>query len=257
MLTDEHNPFQVKPRRYTLTPQDFASMSTSAIGQRFLNLFSDERERARAIHDFIRQYILYGFCLQFDNTPSSYTLKRRLGHGTAQTHLFVTLLRAADIEAYPHFVILRKDLYHSLLPKHLYDRLPDLMSHAYTEVKIKNVWCRLDSYVMDDQLIKFAKNRLIQSDWETGYGVHVRATNFWDGKSDAFCQIMDPDHPLEDHGRYDSVKAYLRSRHYPHRFFGISMSRWFQLGFPAHMLQWMKETNERIDRIRHNQVVRD
>ena len=249
-------PFQVKPRKYTLTPQDFASLSPTAIGQRFKSLFTDERERARAIHDFIREHILFGYCLQYDNTPSHYTLKRRLGHGTAQTRLFITLLHAADIEAHAHFVIMRKDFLNQLLPSQLYERVPDLISHAYTEVKVKNVWCRLDSYVMDDQLIKFAKNRLIQSSWESGYGVHVRATNFWDGKSDAFCQLMDPDHPIEDHGRQDSINSYLRSPRYPHRFFGISFSRWFQLGFPSQMPQWMRETNERIDRIRHNQVIR-
>ncbi|MEJ2755177.1 MAG: transglutaminase-like domain-containing protein [Gammaproteobacteria bacterium] len=250
------DPFQVKPRRYTLTPQDFASLSVTAIGQRFKSLFADEQERARAIHDFVRQHILFGFCLQFDSTPTSYTLKRRLGHGTAQTNLFITLLRAADIEAYAHFVIIRKDLLYQLLPKHFYERVPDRISHAYAEVNVKNVWCRLDSYIMDDQLIKFAKNRLIQSSWEAGYGVHVRATNFWDGKSDAFCQLVDPDHPIEDHGRQENIKSYFRSQQYPHRFFGISYSRWFQLGFQSQMPQWMKETNERIDRIRHNQVIR-
>jgi len=253
MLPDD--PFEVKPRRYSLTPQDFASMSIPAMGQKFKRLFSDQRERARSIHDFVRAHILFGFNLQFDATPASYTVKRRLGHNISQTRLFVRLLRAADIEAYPHFVLTRKDVYRGLFPNHLYPKVPDLISHAYTEVKVKNRWCKLDSYTIDDQLIKYAKNKLIESDWETGFGVHVRATNFWDGKTDAFCQLIDPYHPIEDHGRFDSVKAYMRSKHYPHRFFGISFSRWFMLGFPAHMPQWMRQTNERIDRIRHNQNV--
>ncbi len=248
------DPTKYQPTR--LRPFDFDKLDPKHMSEKFHTHYPNERTKARAIHDFVKDHILYGFTPYIDGASTNYTLHHKIGHAHPKAQVFITLLRACGFEAFPHFYLIRKTLYEGLIPNNVYAKIPDILSHVCTKVKVAGLWCTLDSYVMDDQLIKYAKNKLIKKGWEEGYGVQALSSNFWDGKSNAFSQLTNPTYATEDHGQFETFKSYYRSKHYPHKFLSIRYSTWFKTGFINQINTLVADANYQINRVRNNKKVK-
>lgn len=204
-----------------------------------------ERERAIALHDYVRDNVKFGFNKYFDATPPDYTLACGYGHCNPKSHLMVALFRAAGLESHQHFVAISKDILKDALPPSRGWMLPAELSHSYVEVKVEGKWCSIDSFIVDSPLLKGGQAKLARDGRSLGYGVTLNSINSWDGQSDAFSQF-NQSLMIEDHGRVDDLEGYFRSKKYRHVVLGMRFNTMFRLmgeGGVAPM-------NIHIDRIR-------
>ncbi len=184
---------------------------------------SNEREKAIALHDYVRDKIKFGFNRYFDFSKPDKTLDLRVGHCNPKGELMTALFREAGIEAYTHFVVLPKEALKGAVSPNRYWLIPPELSHCYTEVKVEGVWYNIDSYILDSPLFKAARAKLSEESRSIGYGTHINSTIDWDGRSDAFSQF-DKDMMLEDHGRVDNLETYYHSDRYRNKIFGVSLN---------------------------------
>jgi hypothetical protein len=186
-----------------------------------------EREKAIALHDYVRDHVKFGFNKYFDAAEPDYTLTCGVGHCNAKGRLMVALFRAIGLESYQHYVAIHKDILKDALPAFWYWMVHEI-SHCYVEVKVDGTWHAIDSHVVDTPLLKAAQARLAQEGRSLGYGTRVDATNVWDGRSDAFSQF-DRSMMVEDHGRVDDLKAYFHDRRYRNHKLGVRFNPVFKL----------------------------
>ena len=200
----------------------------SELAQRITDKFSTEREKAVALHDYVRDNIKFGFNRYFDLSTPDNTLDLGMGHCNPKGWLMTALFRETNIEAHNHFVVLPKELVKDAVSPNRYWLIPSQLSHCYTEVKVEGAWYNIDSYVLDGPLFKAARAKLSEEGRTIGYGTHIRSTIDWDGKSDAFSQF-DKDMMIEDHGRVDSLETYYGSDRYHNKVFGIRLNTLFRI----------------------------
>jgi transglutaminase-like putative cysteine protease len=181
-----------------------------------------EREKAIALHDYVRENVKFGVNKYFDTAQPDYTLACGQGHCNPKSRLMVALFRAAGLESHKHFVVIPKEILKGAIPARAYWMTSAELSHSYAEVKVEGTWCAIDSYIVDTALLRAAQARLAKEGRSLGYGVRADSTNVWDGQSNAFSQF-DRGMMIEDHGRVDDLEAYLRSRKYRNKFLGLRL----------------------------------
>jgi hypothetical protein len=187
-----------------------------------------EREKAIALHDYVRDHVKFGFNKYFDASGPEYTLACGVGHCNPKSELMVALFRAVGLESYQHYMAIPKDILQGVFPAPSKWTVPPELSHGYVEVKVDGAWHAIDSHVVDTPLLTGAQARLAQEGRPLGYGTRVDATNVWDGRSDAFSQF-DRTIMVEDHGRVEDLQAYFHSKPYRHRLLGVSFNTLFKL----------------------------
>ena len=200
-----------------------------------------EREKAIALHDYVRDNIKFGFNRYFDLSKPNHTLELAIGHCNPKGELMVALFREAGLEAHHHFVVLPKDIIKGVIPPGMRWLIPSELSHCYTEVKVEGTWCKIDSYILDGPLLRASRAKLSEENRIIGYGTHAHSTNHWDGSSDAFSQF-DKDMMLQDHGRVDDLRTYYRSDRYRNKFLGVRLNAFFRLfgkGIEVHVNSYM------------------
>jgi len=208
-----------------------------------------EREKAIALHDYVRDHVKFGFTKYFDAAEPEYTLESGIGHCNPKTRLMVSLFRAIGLESYQHFVAIPCDILKGVLHPTISWSLPAQLSHAYTDVEVDGSWFAIDSYVIDTALLKAAQARLAKEGRSLGYGVRIDSTNVWDGHGDAFSQF-DRSLLIEDHGRVDDLDAYFRTDKYHNKIWGIRFNTLFRLMGDVSV----GPTNSHVDGIRAQSV---
>jgi transglutaminase-like putative cysteine protease len=187
-----------------------------------------EREKAIALHNYVRDCVKFGFSKYLDAARPDDTLACGHGHCNAKARLMVSLFRAIGLEAHQHFVVIPKSILNGVLPPGRGWLLPPELSHSYVEVQVEGTWCEIDSYIVDTALLRAAQARLAKEARQLGYGVRADSTNLWDGHSNAFSQF-DQGMLIEDHGRVEDLEAYFRGSRYRNLRFGIRFNTMFRL----------------------------
>lgn len=144
-----------------------------------------DRDKAVAIHDFVRDEIPFGFGPRFYDQKASDVLRSRHGFCNTKGALFIALLRAAGIPARQHFV----DISPAIL-KGIVDPGTEWMDHSYTEVRLDGRWIAVDSYNADPKLFYAALRLLNEQGLDFGYGAHRYGNPIWDGRRDSFSQFV-------------------------------------------------------------------
>jgi hypothetical protein len=219
--------------------------SLSVIVGEVLGGVQDERQKAVALHDWVREAVPFGFNKYFDAAKPEDTLACGRGHGNPKSRLMAALFRAAGFECCQHFVVIPKTILQDALPSNPYWLLPPEISHSFVEVRVEGWWCRIDSFILDTPLLRAVTARLRREGRQMGYGSWLGATNTWDGREDAFSQFSE-DLMIEDHGRVPDPEAYLQEGRYRNKAFGISMNMIFRLMGARRM----RPINDNLDRIR-------
>ena len=98
-----------------------------------------DKEIAIAIHDYVRETILFGFNRKFYNLKASEVLESRIGFCNNKTTLFISMLRCAGIPARCVFVDINKQILAGIV-----DPRTDYVDHSYSEVFLNNKWIRVD-----------------------------------------------------------------------------------------------------------------
>ena len=203
-------------------------LSVQEVAREITEGFVTEREKAVALHDYVRDHIKFGFNRYFDASSPEYTLKCRLGHCNPKSRLMLALFRASGLEAKQHFVVIPKVILKGAVPFAGYVVIPAQVSHSYVDVKIEGIWHTIDSYIIDTDYLKMAQARLQKENRNSGYGVRIDSTNIWDGRSDAFSQF-DKMSLIEDHNDIEDLDAYFHSNRYKQKVLGIQFNKMFRL----------------------------
>jgi transglutaminase-like putative cysteine protease len=119
-----------------------------------------DREKAIALHNYIRDNVKFGFTKRFDAADPSYTLSCGIGHCNPKSRLMVSLFREAGLESHQHFVIIPSDILKDAFPPSRRWLLPAQLSHGFVEVNVEGTWCAIDSYSIDTALLKGAEAAL-------------------------------------------------------------------------------------------------
>ena len=186
-----------------------------------------EQEKAVALHNFVRDGVLFGFSRNFDAATPEETLSCGRGHGIPKSRLLAALFKTAGFESYLHFVLIPKEILWDTLPPNLYWLLPDEISHSYVEVKVSGWWCRIDSFIVDRSLQLAGRARLRIEKRQMGYGVRLGGTSIWSGRGDAFSQFSEV-LMVADHGRVEDPVAFFKDSRYRNKIYGIPVNTLFR-----------------------------
>ena len=99
-----------------------------------------KREKAVALHDYVRDQIKFGFNRYFDMSRPDHTLELEIGHCNAKSELMVALFREAGLEANHHFVVLPREIIKGVIPPSISWLIPKELSHCYAEVKLEGTF---------------------------------------------------------------------------------------------------------------------
>lgn len=140
---------------------------------------------AVAIHDFVRDHVLFGFTPSLHEMKASEVLEVRRGYSLTKGALFVALLRSAGIPARLRFMEIHSGLFRGIVAAGT-----PFVGHCVSEVWLEGRWNRTDSYAVDSGLLANARRRLGAETASLGYGAHRLGTSRWDGKREAFSQLV-------------------------------------------------------------------
>lgn len=166
---------------------------------------ADDRAKAVAIHDWVRDNIRFGWTKQFWADSATDVLASGKGFCNTKSTLFVALLRNVGIPARQHFVTIHSDSLYGLVKTG-----SEYLDHAYTEV-----WLKTDSYVIDSKLFRNAQARLGTENRLIGYGTIQGGQNIWAGRTDSFAQFVNDGRvdylTTRDYGVFDDVETFYRT----------------------------------------------
>ncbi len=182
-----------------------------------------EFERIKAIYNYVRDEILFGY-----NTDDSISASKVLADGYGQCNtkgtLFMALLRACGIPCRVHGFTIDKKLQKGAMTGLVYALAPKNVFHSWVEVQLDGVWYELEAFILDKTYLEKLQDANPNCTGAfCGYGVAVRdfrhpvidfnRNNTYiqsEGINQDFGIYDSPDDLLKDHGQEMSrMKAFI------------------------------------------------
>lgn len=133
----------------------------------------DEFERLKAIYNFVRDEILFGYNVD-DSIPASKVLSDGYGQCNTKGTLFMALLRACGIPCRVHGFTIDKALQKGAMTGIVYKNAPQNVFHSWVEVYFEDKWYELEAFILDKQYLeKLQKRNRNCTGAFCGYGVAV------------------------------------------------------------------------------------
>lgn len=132
-----------------------------------------EFERIKAIYNYIRDDILFGYNTD-DSIPASKVLKDGYGQCNTKGTLFMALLRACGIPCRVHGFTIDKELQKGAMTGIVYKNAPRNVFHSWVEVYLEGTWYELEAFIIDKAYLTSLqqKNSACMGAF-CGYGVAV------------------------------------------------------------------------------------
>ncbi len=133
-----------------------------------------ESERIRAIYDYVRDEILFGYNTD-DSIPASGVLADGFGQCNTKGTLFMALLRACEIPCRVHGFTIDKRLQKGAMTGLVYLLAPKDVFHSWVEVLLDGTWYELEAFILDKAYLE--KLQAAHADCSgafCGYGVAVK-----------------------------------------------------------------------------------
>lgn len=182
-----------------------------------------EFERIRAIYNYVRDEILFGYNTD-DAIPASRVLADGFGQCNTKGTLFMALLRACAIPCRVHGFTIDKALQKGAMTGIVYALAPRNVFHSWVEVHLEGTWYELEAFILDKPYLSAlqAANRDCAGAF-CGYGVAVsdfqhpvidfNRNNTYiqsEGINQDFGVYDSPDDLLREHGQEMSpLKAFV------------------------------------------------
>lgn len=175
------------------------------------------RDKLRALFEFVRDEIRFGYPNDGDIVRASETIRLGLGQCNNKATLLVALARAAGFRSRIHFSTIDKKIQKGIFPDWVFARFPDELSHSWVEVEVEGRWRRIDSFINDIDFYNAGRRALRQRGWKTGFSISCE-----NGESDPGFNIDDErfvqmDAVTGDHGTFDDPADYYRGPRYLNR----------------------------------------
>lgn len=133
-----------------------------------------EAERVRAIYDFVRDEILFGYNVD-DSIPASCVLADGFGQCNTKGTLFMALLRLCGIPCRVHGFTIDKKLQEGAMTGVVYRRAPREILHSWVEVLLEGRWYELEGFILDNGYLESLQAAHLEcTDAFCGYGVAVK-----------------------------------------------------------------------------------
>lgn len=133
----------------------------------------DEFERLKAIYNYVRDEILFGYNVD-DSIPASKVLSDGYGQCNTKGTLFMALLRACDIPCRVHGFTIDKSLQKGAMTGIVYKNAPQNVFHSWVEVYFEKRWYELEAFILDKQYLEKLQNANSHCTGAfCGYGVAV------------------------------------------------------------------------------------
>ena len=134
----------------------------------------DEFERIKAIYNFVRDDILFGYN-EDDAICASKVLFDGYGQCNTKGTLFMALLRACQIPCRIHGFTIDKRLQKGAMTGLVYRSAPQNIFHSWVEVYFENQWYELEGFILDQAYLKKLQNQFPNCKGAfCGYGVAVK-----------------------------------------------------------------------------------
>ena len=111
----------------------------------------DVYERIKAIYDFTRDEILFGYNVD-DSIPASKVLSDGYGQCNTKGTLFMALLRACGIPCRVHGFTIDKKLQKGAMTGFVYKNAPKNIFHSWVEVNFEDNWYELEAFILDKKI---------------------------------------------------------------------------------------------------------
>jgi transglutaminase-like putative cysteine protease len=119
----------------------------------------EKSDAARAIYEFCRDEILFGYNSDADNMSASRVLEEGLGHCNTKATLLMALLRAIGIPCRLHAFTIHKRLQRGALTRFVYLMAPKEIIHTWTEIKLGEDWIALEGLILDKRYLTAIQNK--------------------------------------------------------------------------------------------------
>ncbi|MCU1721756.1 transglutaminase-like domain-containing protein [Pseudomonas sp. 5P_5.1_Bac1] len=116
-------------------------------------------QAARAVYEFCRDEILFGYNAGADSLPASAILKEGLGHCNTKSNLLMALLRALGIPCRLRAFTIDKRLQKGAMTAFVYFMAPREILHTWVEVELHGQWVVLEGVILDEQYLRAVQNR--------------------------------------------------------------------------------------------------
>jgi len=147
----------------------------------------DNYMKIKSIYDFVKDEIKFGYN-KSDYTTSSNVLMDGYGQCNTKSILFMSLLRAVNIECRIHGFTIHKQLQKGAITGIWYKLAPKEIIHSWVEIFYDNQWLNIEGFILDDTYLRSLQQRFNASE-EAFKGYGVATDNFknpevnWCGKS--------------------------------------------------------------------------
>lgn len=133
-----------------------------------------EFERIKAIYNFVRDEVLFGYNVD-DSVCASKVLSDGYGQCNTKGTLFMALLRACGIPCRIHGFNIDKKLQKGAMTGFVYKNAPKEIFHSWVEVLFEGRWFELEAFILDKKYLS-SLQRLNKdcSGAFCGYGVAVK-----------------------------------------------------------------------------------
>lgn len=134
----------------------------------------DELDRIKAIYDYVRDEILFGYNVD-DNIKASKVLKEGFGQCNTKGILFMALLRACKIPCRIHGFTINKELQKGAMTGFVYKSAPKNVFHSWVEVYFDDKWYELEGFILDRGYLDKLQKKFSSCDgYFCGYGVATK-----------------------------------------------------------------------------------
>ncbi len=172
-----------------------------------------EFERIRAIYNYVRDEILFGYNTD-DGIPASRVLADGYGQCNTKGTLFMALLRGCDIPCRIHGFAIDKKLQKGAMTGLVYYLAPKNVFHSWVEACLDGVWYELEAFILDKPYLESLQAANPDCDGEfCGYGVAVKDFRHPVIDFERNNTYIQSEKITRDFGAYDSPDELLREHH--------------------------------------------
>ena len=172
-----------------------------------------EFERIKAIYNYVRDDILFGYNID-DGISASKVLADGYGQCNTKGTLFMALLRACNIPCRVHGFTIDKRLQKGAMTGFVYRNAPKSIFHSWVEINFENQWYELEAFILDKTYIKKLQEQNSECTGAfCGYGVAVKDFRNLIIEFDRNNTYIQSEGINQDFGVYDCPDELLKEHH--------------------------------------------
>lgn len=116
-------------------------------------------QAARAIYEFCRDEIPFGYNASADDMPASAVLAEGLGHCNTKATLLMALLRAVGVPCRVRAFTIHKRLQKGAMTAFVYALAPREIAHTWVEAWVDGRWIALEGLILDQAYLRAVQQR--------------------------------------------------------------------------------------------------